>query len=209
MKYTFACRVFNIAVGGIMKKEIAKRRGKRFAESTAKKARLLYKQLILRTPEIGHDNPFLSNLLMGAVFVAWRIALREDMDIREIDAAVISALGASKLVRLRSCRSDQTSVKYRKWLGRSEKWTKEHAEAYLTSWIVRVDNAREGCTAFSITRCGLWEMCRRENCPEFCSTLCRTDYVMADFGKAALTRNSTLADGAECCDFLYIRKTTT
>jgi hypothetical protein len=84
-----------------------------------------------------------------------------------------------------------------------------HAQAYPTSWLVRVDDAQEKSVAFSITRCGLWKMCLRENCPEFCSTLCRTDYVMADFGKAALTRSSTLADGAECCDFLYIRKTTT
>jgi type I restriction enzyme S subunit len=206
MEYTTACKIFNAVFGGIMKKEFTKRYGKEYAKIAAQRARQEYKAIITRTPDIGSDNPFLSTLFMGAAFVAWYLAVRDTMSVTEMEATVLTALENSSLVKLSAKRSDKTNEKYKKWLANAESWTKQNAERYPESWVITEEDAPVGSTAFTFSRCGLWELCKRENCPEFAPVLCKTDYVMARFGKANLARKSTLADGADRCDFLYTQK---
>jgi hypothetical protein len=124
-----------------------------------------------------------------------------------MESAVLTALDSSPFIKLFARKSDQLTDKYRKWLANVAEWTQRNAGKYPQSWVVTVEKAPAGGTAFTFSRCGLWELCKRENCPEFAPVLCKTDYVMARFGKANLTRKSTLADGADKCDFLYTRKT--
>jgi hypothetical protein len=206
MRYSITCKIFIAVLGGIMKKEFTKRYGREYAKTAAQKAECEYKVIIARAPDIGGDNPFLSTLFMGAVFVAWYSAVRDTVNVTEMEAAILTALEFSPLIKLYARKSDQLTDGYRKRLANVAEWTQRNAGKYPQSWIVTVDKAPAGCTAYSFSRCGLWELCKHENCPEFAPVLCKTDYVMARLGKADLIRKSTLADGADRCDFLYTQK---
>jgi hypothetical protein len=120
---------------------------------------------------------------------------------------VTDTLTGSPLVRFVCSRDNQSSAKYRRRLDKSARWTQANAERYPETWVVKAKpNSGEHTTAFTISRCALFELCRREGCLAFMPILCGMDFTKARFGKADLTRQGTLADGGTLCDFLYTRK---
>jgi hypothetical protein len=206
MKYTITCRVLNAVFGSIMKKELTRRYSREYAKAVARKAKREYKAIVRRAPDIGDDNPLIFILLTSIAFVAWYSVVRGTLSVTEMEAVVLTAAESSSIIKSYAKRSDQTTVKYRISLAKAAAWTKQNAERYPQSWVITVEDAPAGCTAYSFSRCALWELCKREKCPEFAPVLCKIDYVMAKFGKTDLTRKSTLADGADKCDFLFTQK---
>lgn len=66
-------------------------------------------------------------------------------------------------------------------------------------------NAKE--IHFDIVRCIYKEMCEKYHCPELCAVFCQSD-ITAFAGyepKIKFERFGTLGDGADCCDFHFIR----
>ncbi len=64
--------------------------------------------------------------------------------------------------------------------------------------------AESGVVAFDVLRCPVAEFFRREGQPELCvSTFCQLDFPLARTGGGTLERTSTIAAGAERCDFRW------
>ena len=60
---------------------------------------------------------------------------------------------------------------------------------------------------FDIVRCIYKEMCEKYCCPELCTVFCQSD-VTAFAGykpKIRFERLGTIGEGANCCDFHFIR----
>ena len=208
MKYTLSCKLYSAALGKMLKKRFAVRYGVPLANRAAREARAIHRTIVRRSPDIGgHANPYISNLEMGSVFIAWYLAARKTISPDEMTELVTDTLTDSPLVRFVCSRDNQSSAKYRRRLDKSARWTQANAERYSETWVVKAEpNSGEHTTAFTISRCALLELCRREGCLEFMPILCGMDFTKARFGKADLTRKGTLADGVAFCDFLYTRK---
>lgn len=72
-----------------------------------------------------------------------------------------------------------------------------------------VDWKRHDCKEihFDITRCIYKEMCDKYHCPELCTIFCQSD-ITAFAGykpKIRFERLGTIGEGANCCDFHFIR----
>jgi ubiquinone biosynthesis protein len=64
--------------------------------------------------------------------------------------------------------------------------------------------AEAGVVAFDVLRCPVAEFFRREGQPELCiSTFCQLDFPLAKTWGGSLERTSTIATGAERCDFRW------
>lgn len=64
---------------------------------------------------------------------------------------------------------------------------------------------------FDVTRCGMLKFLTEQGTPELTQVICRLDYHAADsfLPKCAkLIRTQTIAEGADCCDFRYVKKST-
>jgi len=62
---------------------------------------------------------------------------------------------------------------------------------------------------FNVTRCGMLKFLDNQGIPELTDVICRLDYHMAEnfYPKCAkLVRTKTIAEGAEYCDFRYIKR---
>ncbi len=62
---------------------------------------------------------------------------------------------------------------------------------------------------FNVTRCGMLKFLTDQGVPELTNVICRLDFHMAEnfLPKCAkLVRTQTIAEGAECCDFRYLKK---
>ena len=208
MKYTLPCKLYSAVLGKLLKKRFAARYEAAFAACAAGESRAIHRAIVLRSPDIGgRANPYISNLEMGSVFIAWYLAVRKTITPDEMEEVVTAALTGSPLVRFICSRDNQSSAKYRRRLDKSARWTQANAERYPETWVVKAEpHSGEHTTAFTISRCALLELCRREGCPEFTPILCGMDFTKARLGKADLTRQGTLADGVTLCDFLYTRK---
>ncbi len=73
-------------------------------------------------------------------------------------------------------------------------------------WIYKNAKYDEGILySFDITRCGMYDLCRLFEVEELMPSICQADFYMVKFlpDGCVFHRNATLADGADCCDFLY------
>jgi len=60
--------------------------------------------------------------------------------------------------------------------------------------------------AVNITRCGLVKWFREQGVPEIAPIACKGDFVWAEFMTGLkLVRTRTLAEGADICDFRYVK----
>lgn len=74
-------------------------------------------------------------------------------------------------------------------------------------WIYKDANyLEEGILySFNVTRCGMYELCKLFEVEELMPSICQGDFFMIKFFPEGVVfhREGTLADGADCCDFLY------
>lgn len=208
MNYTNSCRIYWYIFKGILKKEISKRYGKEYTNNLLKKSKKEYKEIILRTPHIGgKDNKLVNNIYMGGVFIACYKSCNNKISSNEMGEIISDGLINSKIVKLVCKNRSFTTKKYKKWVKDAAKWSQDNAKRYPMNWVMKEDRKKhkEG-TYFEFTRCGLCELCKRENCLEIAPELCKTDFITAKFSKSNLIRNSTLANGDSCCDFWFVEK---
>lgn len=78
---------------------------------------------------------------------------------------------------------------------------------YNWVWTFTPDNGSGRCTA-NYTKCGIWELFKDLGIPEITPAMCQFDYAMAEMMGVDFFRESTLACGANQCDFLYMKKNT-
>lgn len=59
--------------------------------------------------------------------------------------------------------------------------------------------------SFNVTRCGMYTLCKLFGVEELMPSICQGDFYMVKYfpDRCVFHRESTLADGADYCDFLY------
>lgn len=206
MKYTNSCRLYWLVFSKILRKSISKRYEKDYTKLLLKSAKQEYKSMIIRTCSIGgKENPMLSNVYQGAVFIAVYKAANGKISANEITQIVIGSLKHSKIVKLATQNIRRQSDNYREWIHKTARWTQENADRYPINWIMRENpTANKPGTYYEYTRCTLFELCKVEKCPEIAPMFCAIDHVTAHFGKSKLIRKGSLAQGAPFCDFCYV-----
>lgn len=77
-------------------------------------------------------------------------------------------------------------------------------EGWETEWI-RCDGAE---IHFNLHRCLYWDLTNKYGCPELCRIYCENDTISFSglLPKIRFERSGTLADGADCCDFHFIKR---
>ena len=90
---------------------------------------------------------------------------------------------------------------------RQESAVKSQSSDYEMDWVSTFCRGDDGNSYhFTYTKCGLCELGKKENCFHLIKYLCKTDYISFDKAGAKLTRNHTIANGDDYCDFHVERK---
>lgn len=95
------------------------------------------------------------------------------------------------------------------WLGIDKSGVIKMPESALA--VLNLQSGMEKCNAkeihFDIVRCIYKDMCEKYRCPELCAVFCQSDITA--FGgyepKIIFKRIGTMGEGANCCDFHFIR----
>ncbi len=206
MKYTGK---YWIMIAPFMKSLMAKKYGRKAAKEYIKKAKPLYRQMLLQAEDIGAKNPMASNIYMSFVFMAiWKAAdgtITPD-DMREMTRQLLEM----KIVRTvmgggmdinRPKDMDKLNEQLHKWA----KWADEHPEYQDKTWDFHFDDTlHKTGIYYHFTRCPLNDYARAYGYLEILPVMCEMDHLTAGLYHAKLYRQQTLAGGGSICDYWYV-----
>lgn len=163
--------------------------------------------ILMRTPEMGGEkNVLLSNMYFGAYLIALYRHIRSKIKLDELGNMIQKGMKSNKMVRMKAAGVDFFSDKYQSKMRAGMQWAKENQEKYPWTWQFNIRLIDQNSFRLDFTKCGLCELCRAEGTPELTPLLCATDFLLAEMSGCKLKRTKTLAQGADCCDFVYQRK---
>ena len=158
--------------------------------------------MIIRTPALPKDNPFIVNVLMGCYALSFYKAY-PDMISDELFHKLILALCSSKPMvnahKKEDAFDEKTLLQKDKGAFLSQKSDDE------MDWRYSFQREKDHYDLI-YTRCGLCQLGKRENCFHLIRYLCEADFITYDLMGADLKRTQTLASGGTCCDFRVSRK---
>lgn len=167
-----------------------------------KKVHIEYKAMIIRTPALPKNNPFIGNVLMGCYALSFCKAYPDIID-EELFRELVLALCNSKPMINGHKKEDAFDEKM--LLQKEEGASLSQNSDYEMDWRYRFQREKD-CYDLIYTRCGLCQLGRRENCFHLIRYLCEADFITYDLMGADLKRTQTLASGGTCCDFHVSRK---
>ena len=187
-----------------MKRVIAEKHGRAFADEVMKKGKPIYRKLIEEADDIGDDNPMAYNELFALAFIAPYLASNKVITPETVKEMMRAGLYHVKwyfsMVNLNTPRGKLANKKsilaYMKW------YTPEKEKLYPTSFKVDMEGQPyEGACYYRITRCPICIYCEKLGISELMPLLCDLDNVMISLQHGVLHRQHTLADGGTCCDY--------
>lgn len=189
---------------GTMKAVLSEHYGNKFAGDTMKKARRLYKRLVIEADDIGDDNPMAYNELFALAFVSPYIASGKKIAPEVVQEMMRRSLYHVKfyfsMVDLNTPKgklaNQKNILKYVKW------YTPERERQYPNSFQVDfVGKPYEGACYYRITRCPICAYCKKLGVEELMPLLCELDNVMIGLQHGVLHRQQTIASGGPYCDY--------
>lgn len=171
------------------------------------RAEELYQQLTAKAEDKG--NPVIQEHMHGRLFPAmayYQALLAEGIPQKEalafVELETQKAAVKNKEKNAQMVRMPFAFLLYR--MGVKSYMKKSFpAEGWETEWV-RCD-ADE--IHFNLHRCIYWDLCQQNGCPELCTVYCAND-ITAFSGlmpKIRFERNGTLGEGAEYCDFHFVK----
>lgn len=158
--------------------------------------------MIIRTPALSKDNPFIGNVLMGCYALSFYKAY-PDMISEELFHKLVLALCSSKPMvsghKKEDAFDEQTLLQKEK-----RAFLSQNSEDEM-DWRYSFQRDKDQYDLI-YTRCGLCQLGKRENCFHLIRYLCEADFITYDLMGADLKRTQTLAGGGSCCDFHVSRK---
>ncbi len=197
MQYNMTFRMLGVVLNGIVKKEIPQRDVQKSIQKT-------YKEIVLRSSDIGPKNTLLGAYGLAAYFIAMNrrdgLSPEQNCDILE------KGLRSSKAYRMTMGSTEGYFSE--KHMEARRKWSKDtHQGKYKNDWVVDViEETPDFQFGLDYHECGVCKLCRDEGCPELAKYLCRLDFMTSDMMGIRLRRTMTLAEGGEKCDFRFSRK---
>lgn len=167
-----------------------------------KKVKKLFKDMLLRTPDIGGSS-LESNLYIAAFVFSLHKAAPEKITPEIVDAMVTAVFESPFIVKVhknKECTLFADKVQDKKL---QESRESQHSK-YEMDWKFEY---QKGTDEFynTYTECGICKLGQRENCFEFVPCLCNMDERSYRLDGGQLHRTKTLANGDECCDFHVTR----
>lgn len=82
--------------------------------------------------------------------------------------------------------------------------------AHPEGFVTRIITDKEATLGFGygidIIECGICKLFEKHNYKKFAPILCEVDYITSSLAGLKLVRSGTIANGAEKCDFRFIKK---
>lgn len=187
-----------------MKKVLIENYGKAYAKEIMEKSKSVYHRLVEQADDIGDDNPMAYNELFALTFVAPYIASGKEIPPETVQEMMRRALyhvrwyfGMTNLNTKRGKAANKKNImKYVKW------YTSEKEAHYPTSFKVDfIGQPYEGACYYRITRCPICIYCKKLGVEELMPLFCELDNVMITLQHGILHRQSTIANGGDCCDY--------
>lgn len=178
-----------------------------FARDLMRRARGLYKAIVLRSPSIGgKDNPLTVNVLVAAFVAAIYKAANGTISPEEMGEVFSDAVGKSPAFRL-FAKAMGRKVFTRQWQDRrNEVAVESQKKVYPANFVSEfVYGSTINEYGIIYRECAICKLLQRENCSELAPQMCKFDYVKAKYMGCELTRTKTIGNGDELCDFWFTK----
>ncbi len=207
MEVTLMGRLTPAVFGRIVKTQLADTYTKTELRQILSAAKKEYKAILARIPPMGGtQNMMIGNMYQGAYALALYRQIRGKVSLEQYQQYILDGMRGSAMVKKRASKVDMFSDATRKRFADGADWAKQNRETYPWTWQFTVSGGNDDSDFYvTFTNCGLCHLLKTEGLPELTPLLCETDYVTVEMAGARLTRTKTLAEGAECCDFVYQR----
>lgn len=203
MKYT--SKYFNI-FSLLLKKPMKKHFGGKATRECLKKALPIYRDMILKTEDIGQKNPMAGNIYMGYVFMAiCRAGNYTPDDFTEVSVEFMNSPLVQKFIAGRDMNNPDDIKKGYEKMKRYAKWADDHPEFKDKTWDFNFDETlhKDGFY-YHFTRCPMEKFARENGFLDVLPVGCRLDHLMTNANHGILYRKGTLAEGAPMCDYWIV-----
>ena len=141
-----------------LKKPMVKRFGKDKTKESLQKGRILYREMLENTEDIGEKNPMAHNIYSAYVFLAvCRAGNFSVEDFREVIAAFMDNRIIRKVMSSIDFNKEKDMKKFAERMHKAEEWAETHPEYQDKTWDFHFDEKRIR-TAFIITsQDALWK----------------------------------------------------
>ena len=168
-----------------------------------------YISILERTPAMGGSaNAFINNMYLGAYLIALYKQIKDKVTIEEFRKIINQGLENFRFLKIKARKSNYFTPEALQKKKMEAEWAVENKERYPWTWQLDIPNGKKpDGLYFEFKNCGLCHLCSAEGIPELTPLMCDTDYKMLEIAGCHLERTSTLAEGADCCDFWIRPKT--
>ncbi len=208
MEYDLYARAVPLIFSRSFKRQWAVSCDQRSAKEGMRKAQLLYREIVLRSPSIGgRKNPNLLNVLIAAFAAAIYKTAGGQLSSKQMGEIFSNAIGQTPVFKL-FARSMGRKNFTRQWQDKRNAIAiasqKKDYPADFVSEFVYGKTVKEYGVKY--LECGICKLMERENCAGLAPQLCKFDYVTAKYMGCELTRTKTIANGDEMCDFWFYQR---
>lgn len=180
--------------------------GKNKTEESIKKARVLYRQMLENTENIGSNNPMSGNIYSAYVFMA--VCRAGDFCVDDFKEVIVEFLNNKLIAKLRGhfdLNKPKDMKKFSDRMHRMADWADKHPKYKDKTWDFNFDNdLHRGGFYYHFTRCPLEKFARDNGYLDLLPMCCDIDYLMFEKGRGVLHRESTLASGGKICDYWIV-----
>jgi len=186
------------------RRELATRMDRRAAGAAMRRAGVLYREMLRRSPSIGRKNELRIYVLTAAYAAAVYKAC--GLSAEETGAVFSSAMERAAAWRLYMRRTGK-KVFTEKWQARRDRvMTETRKREYPANFVAEfIYGDTLNSYRVNYLECGICKLYARENCLELAPYMCRFDYVMARYMGCTLERTRTIAGGDGLCDFHFTK----
>lgn len=192
----------------LLKKPLQQAYGKEVAAKALKQGKVIYREMLEKTDDIGADNPMASNVYLSfALMAIWKAAAGaiSPESLIDVVTGVMDAPLARKLMGKLNLNEPADRAKMNATLHANKQWADEHPEYANVTWDYNFDETkhRDGIY-YHYTRCPIEKFARENGFLEALQVGCAIDYPSARAKHAVLHREQTLASGGTMCDFWLV-----
>ena len=159
--------------------------GKNKTEESIKKARVLYRQMLENTEDIGSNNPMSGNIYSAYVFMA--VCRAGDFCVDDFKEVIVDFLNNKLITKLRGhfdLNKPKDMKKFSDRMHRMAEWADKHSEYKDKTWDFNFDNdLHRGGFYYQFTRCPLEKFARDNGYLDLLPMCCDIDYLMFEKGR--------------------------
>lgn len=197
-------RIFWMFLNKSFQREITKVHNKTFSKETMILAKENYYRILGNTPSFVKRNPKLVDILFTALVAAIYMAGGGKISITQMDDLMKDSMESSYVFRKSFEKDDHFSKKWQDKRNQQALLSKQrrYPSDFVCDFIYGATSNQYGINYYE---CAIFDILKREGCPELTSLFCKFDYIMAMHMKATLKRTKTIVTGGDCCDFWYTK----